>query len=653
MPAIGAIFYRDQRPVEQVQLERMARAMALHGPEKQVMQCHGSLGLVWCKRSGFTPEDRLEKQPVTSINERWLCVFAGELQHRDDLARALSLSNRERDQTPDSTLFTAAISKFGLKGVNRVYGDFSVILFDRKNQRLTALLSQFHGQPLHYHDDGKRLVVATSIAGILALGDIPKEIDETKVADSLMLNYDDWNRTFYKGIHKLTSARWLEASRARTEVKQYYDFMNVPDVRLATDDDYVAQADALLKQAVADAMRAPVTPACSMSGGLDSSTVSVYALPHAQAKGEQLMTLTSVPESGYDGIVHKGRFGDEGPRARELAAMYPDMDHHCFDSQGLGLYDFSEAAWLHCDAPFCNAMNLHWIHDMHQRVAKAGKSVIVGGASGNASLTQEARQYPAELLRQGRLGELLAECWANRKKESFGGLRMLSRALMPFLPAAIFRWYMETIRKRGGIGWAHFSLANPDYFATHNTEQRAFDCGFDPWFQPLRTRREFMAALLHPDRSAEGPAVMKMMESLHGVRMRDPLGDRKLVEWCVGIPTNQYRRQGQDRYLIHRMMKGRLPPIYFSQGRGRQAADWHLRMTRNLPRLRADLEALKKDPAMAQRIDLSRMHWLLNNWPDKTPDPNDAKSHYAHYCYGLNRAVETARFINWAEGKNR
>ncbi len=45
------------------------------------------------------------------------------------------------------------------------------------------------------------------------------------------------------------------------------------------------------------------------------------------ARGQRLTSFTAVPVQGYDGSALPGRFGDEGPLAAEVAALFPNIDH--------------------------------------------------------------------------------------------------------------------------------------------------------------------------------------------------------------------------------------------------------------------------------------------------------------------------------------
>ena len=66
-----------------------------------------------------------------------------------------------------------------------------------------------------------------------------------------------------------------------------------------------------------------------------------------------------------------------------------------------------------------------------------------------------------------------------------------------------------------------------------------------------------------------------------GIDIRTPAFDRRVVEFCIGIPEDQYLRKGCDRWLIRRAMKGRLPDVVlYKRKYGVQAADWYPRLTR-------------------------------------------------------------------------
>ena len=90
---------------------------------------------------------------------------------------------------------------------------------------------------------------------------------------------------------------------------------------------------------------------------------------------------------------------------------------------------------------------------------------------------------------------------------------------------------------------------------------------------------------------------MQGLRALYGISIRDPFANRRLVEWSFGLPEEQFLRNGVSRWLIRRMMDGQLPDsVLHNRKTGLQTSDWHLRLTRDLPKISRELAAIKQDP---------------------------------------------------------
>lgn len=191
---------------------------------------------------------------------------------------------------------------------------------------------------------------------------------------------------------------------------------------------------------------------------------------------------------------------------------------------------------------------------------------------------------------------------------------------------------------------------NPDYAAEMRVAERAADMGFDARFRPRNSTRAARLAMMQGAINESGD-IQAAMAQLWGMPARDPTSYRPLLEFCFGIPDDQYWRNGTRRWLARRMFAGKLPDMVLNERRrGTQAADWHLRMSRQRETLAAELDRLAADPAMAHRLNLPRLRSLLDNWPAETPIED------TEYGQGLqlalSRGVTTARYIRYVEGRN-
>jgi len=133
--------------------------------------------------------------------------------------------------------------------------------------------------------------------------------------------------------------------------------------------------------------------------------------------------------------------------------------------------------------------------------------------------------------------------------------------------------------------------------------------------------------------------------------IRDPLAYRPLVEFCWALPTRMFMRNGQMRWLAKEMARGIMPEEQRANRlNGRWDADWHLRIGRRRKDLLAELDRLAGDERFARMLDIPRLRASLEDWPDRTE--TDFRRYSARE-YAVPRAVLTARFVNYVEGRNQ
>jgi asparagine synthase (glutamine-hydrolysing) len=101
------------------------------------------------------------------------------------------------------------------------------------------------------------------------------------------------------------------------------------------------------------------------------------------------------------------------------------------------------------------------------------------------------------------------------------------------------------------------------------------------------------------------------------IEQRDPTLDKRIFEFCFGIPIEQYLVGGQSRSLIRRAMEGRLPESTRRRTtRGLQAADWYLTVGAARPQLSAELTRIERSPLVRHVLDTARLRVLLDTWPE-------------------------------------
>jgi len=219
-----------------------------------------------------------------------------------------------------------------------------------------------------------------------------------------------------------------------------------------------------------------------------------------------------------------------------------------------------------------------------------------------------------ELLLSGRWLKLVAEISSSGHRWRRA---LRQKVIAPLVPAPIFRRYKQW-RRGQNPPWYNFSLIHPEFAAATEVIDRAAR-EKEPFDAPqLRdTRLGRIREIRLYGQSADWYATVR---ARFGIDLRTPAFHRPLVEFCFGIPEDQYLREGQDRWLIRRAMKGRLPDIVLNQKRyGTQAADWYPRLTRQRNQIAEEVKRLAENPEVASIFDMQGLKAILDSWPDRQP----------------------------------
>jgi asparagine synthase (glutamine-hydrolysing) len=375
-----------------------------------------------------------------------------------------------------------------------------------------------------------------------------------------------------------------------------------------------------------------------LSGGLDSAAVAATAASLLAAEGREITCFTAVPRPGfadaYDCATH---FGDEGAAAAEVAALYPNMRHELVDSSETSFLDVMDGSNFLYDFPCYGPNNEVWVHAIMRRAQAQGITVLLNGSSGNATLSYEGMPAFTAWFRTGQWATMLRVARQLRRADTVSTRSILRYAVWPSLPLWLRR--MTDPHMRG------FSL---DYTLLHPEKVERLDlkrAAFEDLHQTRPENRDLDGRMLLRSLLAYGGMGETSIAAQGGWQLdyRDPTFDRRIIEFCLTVPLEEFLRGGQLRSLMRRAMVGRLPESTLRRTmRGRQSADWYVNMSLVLPRMAAEVERLERSPLAGRLLDLKRMRWLIEHWPSSGFERDDVNS---AWHMALTRGFSVGRFL--------
>lgn len=601
MSAIYGLVRLDGGPVGARELAAMAGPMAYWGPDGGGTWSEGSGGLGQLVLA-TTPEAAHERGPVEVLGGEAVVTAAARLDNREDLCHELRL---DRD-TADGAIVAAAYERWGEGAVRRLFGDWSFAAWHARERRLVLARDHYGQTALYHHFDGATFAFASSLKGLLALPHVPRGLDELRLAQWLAAWVVDATNTLHEGVRRLPPAHVLVVSPEGARTREYWHPDEVPEVRLASDAEYVERFLELFSAAVRTRLRSTGGVASTLSAGLDSGAVTALAA-HASG-GPELTALTAVPAYREAAAARPGDLVDEWPLAAFVAARCPGIDHVAVDGRDAppiaaverSLDVHEELAWAMASLP--------WIFALLERCRDGGARVLLSGQMGNGGVSWAGGRDRA-------LGKLLA----GDVRGAAGNLAAQRRAGAGW-PTAVRRELAGPLRRRiSGELRRRRALAGetvvgplvaPAFARRLDLANRMRDSGHD--HTHVRSAgREFRLAVLLPGVNAVG-SLWHEKGAAYGIDVRDPTADVRLLEFCLGVPEEQWSRGDTDRRLMRVAMAGLLPDeVRWNRRRGRQSADAAFRLRTHADEMDRALEQITASRAASSylAIDALRVQW--------------------------------------------
>ena len=572
-----------------------------------------------------------------------MAIFHGYFDNATVIAAELGV-----DRLDLARLYALAVEQWGDQADLKIIGDYCAVIADPQQRGLRLVRSPLRAPPLyHFHDDD--LVVAGSVPRVFFAAGVPRRLNETRVADSGMINFLDQEASWFEGIYRVPLGSIVELRRGQARaLNRYYDPLAIRARKVVSDAECIATVSKLLDEAVRACLAGFHRPGVTLSGGLDSPQVAVRALAQLPA-GQKLPTFTFTPDPGYDGIVQAGSTGDERPIVEAFASRHPGLEPHFTANEGYGHdHRWNEFFHLMGGAP-SGLCNMYVFHGLFAGAAKQGCDLLLVSEWGNYAFSDKGYWGFVEYLLKAQWLELwraLRNFPAQKRSMLW---RFGAQCILPLLPTPLWRKVRKAIIPDDRPMLELMQPFTRDYREASGAEQRLTEAGlvFDR-YQPWNSRHA--RQLLFQNDDGEGAEIYQAFEQMYDVPQRDPMAYRPLVEYCWGLPTRMFMRDGEMRWLAKQIAKGLMPDEQRANPlNGRWDADWHLRIGRRRADYLAEFDRLAANERIASMIDLPRLRAALEDWPEKTEtDPQKS----APRQFAVPRALLTARFVNYVEGRN-
>ena len=574
---------------------QMIQKLAHRGPDCNGIYIDEQISLGH-QRLSIVDISELGRQPMSYRDDSLWLSYNGELYNFPELRQTLENRGYSFRSRTDTEVILAAYAEYGLECLQKFNGMFAFALWDKTKQELILARDRLGIKPLYYFYDRGKLAFASELKALLEIPHVSRELNYQALYDYIGYEFIPAPNTIFRNIYKLPPGHYLRFREGKLELTRYWNLQFSTEAQSPSY--YEDKLGELLEDSVRKRLLADVPVGVFLSGGLDSSSIATMMV---RCGMNSLQTFA---------LGYEDRSFSELDYARTMAQELK-TEHRELIIQPITPELLETAVW-HLDEPMTDlsAIPFYLICQQareHVKVCLSGEGgdeLLVGYDRFLASKAHSYYQLLPSLLRN-KIVAPLVEALPDRPQKK-GAINLLKRFIQGGL-----------LPKAGGhMRW--------QYFGVPEREERLFaseilsEVDRDP-FAPVR---RILANCNSVDRLEKEIYVdlnLTMVDSLimkadkmsmaHGLEVRVPFLDHRLVEFCATIPSNLKLQGFTTKAVFRSAMKGVLPEKI--RGRGKQGYSLPIKSW-----LREDLkdymiEVLNSSPLIEAAFDLKYIQQLI------------------------------------------
>src|SRR4051795_6949653 len=281
MCGISGIYGRRGRTADRGLLLEMAGELWHRGPDGVGLYLDGRFGMANNRLAIVDLEGG--DQPLSDERGRYWVMQNGEIYNYVELRSELEQLGRRFATTSDTEVIAQAYAEWGAGCLDRLNGDFAIVIWDRETEALFLARDRFGVRPLFLAEYGGDVCFASEAKALLRHPRAQRAFDPLGIVDTFTTWSTLPDHSAFAGIRELPAAHYmLVGPRGIEAERRWWDIRFAPDS--APQDELLDEVEDVLADAIRLRLRADVPVATYLSGGLDSSAIAAIAATQMPAE---------------------------------------------------------------------------------------------------------------------------------------------------------------------------------------------------------------------------------------------------------------------------------------------------------------------------------------------------------------------------------
>lgn len=574
MSAIYGVIQKNGSPVTPAMAEAMRHTMehrAIDGHDawmqEQVLMGHCRLDMIVGagQKSGLIITDDI----ILTADVR--------LDNREYLLQQTGASRGSADEQ----LLLYAYLEWEEACVHHLKGEYAFCIWHRHKRTVFIATDHIGHRPLYYADSPDQFIFCSELKGVLAVKPGPHVFNPLSLI-AYHFRRNDPGVTYTKGIHALCAGSQLIISENKIKISKYWQ----PEpgrYHFRKPQEWTDCLRELLSAAIRNRLRTDRPVGITLSGGLDSSSITCILAKELQAMNKPLYAFSSVAPAGSGEK-------DEKEQIAIMGRHFPNLIQTNVYGYDRGPFNDTIDAF-EADEVFPNIF-FYMDHAILEAAREKRVGVLFTGFGGDHWVSWKGNPVIYNMINKGNLRQAWRLIKTFSATERRHPLHIIKREY-----TAQTSWYRALRAHRArhsGSGYVQPSFS------------RAYDASLD--LSPVRDIRSHMSANIASGRTGLIPAMLANRNESYGMQSAVPLLDRSILEFMMDVPQQLFVQGGYKRSLLRHAMKDVLPPqILWRKDKGRYSPDFMDRIEAGQPFIEELLSSSAYDTAF--RYYLTKEHF--------------------------------------------
>ena len=458
------------------------------------------------------------------------------------------IKDSKRNDLKETNLAKDILNHFLKKNtqfLNEIKNPFSLIIFNKNKKEVFLARDHMGLKNIFFYKDSNNLFISSRLSLLSKHPDIPKKINENRVADFLEMKISKNSYTFYQNIFKVPPSSFTKIRKNKIYSFVKYNSNN----KIKLNKDNLLETSHNLKNYLISAMQRdklenPAKVGFLFSGGLDSSSViSLYK--ENKSENQKIFALTSDYEKLEKNLkknISEIGFQKEITKSSEISQIkFNGISRSTLDDVDLFLDVIGEPFFF---------PNLYVPYNCFLEARKEGIYSVFNGNDGDTVISH-GYEFLTELfisLRWLRLKKEISSL-AKRinKSQKFVFKRLiLSRAFYSYKNFIINFLKLDKYFYNPILAKSTF-LKSSNFYKNNKVNA------------PKIRARSFHKAVMNQSLAFDAIEKQGVIAAYLGIQEQYPFYDRDVVNYCLSIKPSYKLKNGLQRFILREAVKGTMP----------------------------------------------------------------------------------------------